>query len=192
MSAIGKDGRIYGTTQAQYMTTRIGGQTFSLENIIGETITDLASIETGTTASRDYNVGQLIVLEWASSQDSGLYKAITAITEGDEFDTLTNVEKTTVSNELMDVGTRATYTATNPIVINAGTRTVSHATSGISAGQIGPAANQEPTFGGTFNIFSETVNATGHLTGSTVRTVRIPNTVATTTAAGLMSATDKS
>lgn len=192
MGAICKDGIVYASTQAQYMTTRINGQTFSLQNIIGETITDLATIETETTASRNYSVGELLVLEGVPSYDSGLYKVIAAITEGDEFDTLVNIEKTNISNELMDVGTRATYNATSPIVINAATRTVSHAASGITAGQIGPATNQQPTFGSTFSTFAGNVNASGHLTGLVARTVKIPDTVATTTAAGLMSAMDKS
>lgn len=54
-----------------------------------------------------------------------------------------------------------------------------------------PTANAAPAFGGTFTVSQITSNATGHVTGATDRTVTIPNTAATTSAAGLMSASDK-
>lgn len=54
-----------------------------------------------------------------------------------------------------------------------------------------PTANAEPSFGGTFSVSQCKTNATGHVTALTARTVKIPNDVATTSAAGLMSAGDK-
>ncbi len=54
-----------------------------------------------------------------------------------------------------------------------------------------PTANQTPGFGSTFTISQITSDSTGHVTGATDRTVKIPNTAATTSAAGLMSASDK-
>ena len=54
-----------------------------------------------------------------------------------------------------------------------------------------PTGNQTPGFGGTFTVSQITSDATGHVTGATDRTVKIPNTTATTSSAGLMSAADK-
>ena len=54
-----------------------------------------------------------------------------------------------------------------------------------------PTGNQTPSFGGTFTIQQIKQSTTGQVSG-TDRTVKIPATTATTTAAGLMSATDKS
>lgn len=53
-----------------------------------------------------------------------------------------------------------------------------------------PTGNQTPSFGGTFTIQQIHQSTSGQVSG-TDRTVRIPNTTATTTADGLMSATDK-
>lgn len=54
-----------------------------------------------------------------------------------------------------------------------------------------PTANQTPTFGGTFSVTQPVSDSTGHITGMNSRTVKIPNTLATTSADGLMSAADK-
>lgn len=54
-----------------------------------------------------------------------------------------------------------------------------------------PTANATPGFGGTFTVSQITSDATGHVTGATDRTITIPSTAATTSAAGLMSASDK-
>lgn len=54
-----------------------------------------------------------------------------------------------------------------------------------------PTANQTPAFGGTFSVSQPVSDGTGHITAMTSRTVKIPSTEATTSAAGLMSATDK-
>ena len=54
-----------------------------------------------------------------------------------------------------------------------------------------PTANQTPAFGDTFSVSQVTSDATGHVTGLTARTVKIPDTIATSSAAGLMSAADK-
>lgn len=53
-----------------------------------------------------------------------------------------------------------------------------------------PTSNQTPGFGSTFNIYQVGQTTAGAIT-TTARTVKIPNTAATTAAAGLMSATDK-
>ena len=54
-----------------------------------------------------------------------------------------------------------------------------------------PTANAAPGFGGTFTVSQITSDSTGHVTGATDRTITIPSTVATTSAPGLMSASDK-
>lgn len=53
-----------------------------------------------------------------------------------------------------------------------------------------PTANQTPGFGSTFTISQISQTTTGQIS-ATDRTVKIPNTTATTSAAGLMSAADK-
>ena len=55
-----------------------------------------------------------------------------------------------------------------------------------------PTANQTPAFGGTFSITQPVSDGSGHITGMNSRTVKIPNNVASGSAAGLMSASDKS
>ena len=54
-----------------------------------------------------------------------------------------------------------------------------------------PAANQTPAFGGTFSITQPVSDGNGHITAMNSRTVKIPNNVASGSAAGLMSAADK-
>ena len=54
-----------------------------------------------------------------------------------------------------------------------------------------PTANQTPGFGGTFTVTQPVSDGAGHITAMNSRTVTIPNTAATTSAAGLMSASDK-
>lgn len=54
-----------------------------------------------------------------------------------------------------------------------------------------PTANQTPGFGATFALSQIVSDATGHVTGATDRTVKIPDTAATQSTAGLMSAADK-
>ena len=58
--------------------------------------------------------------------------------------------------------------------------------------QIGkPTKNQSPSFGETFDVTQFESDATGHITSTVDYTVTIPNTTATDSAAGLMSAEDK-
>jgi len=54
-----------------------------------------------------------------------------------------------------------------------------------------PTANASPGFGGTFKVNQITTDSTSHVSSVTERTITIPNTMATTSAAGLMSAADK-
>ena len=54
-----------------------------------------------------------------------------------------------------------------------------------------PTANQTPAFGEAFNISQPISDATGHITAINNRVITIPNSTATTSAAGLMSVADK-
>lgn len=54
-----------------------------------------------------------------------------------------------------------------------------------------PTKNQKPAFGGTFKVSQPVSDETGHITAINSRTITIPSSTATTSAAGLMSALDK-
>lgn len=54
-----------------------------------------------------------------------------------------------------------------------------------------PTANQFPTFGGKFSVTQPVSDETGHITAMNSRTITIPSSTATTSKAGLMSASDK-
>lgn len=53
-----------------------------------------------------------------------------------------------------------------------------------------PTSNQTPGFGSTFTISQITSDDTGHVTAATDRTVKIPNSTASSSANGLMSSSD--
>lgn len=55
-----------------------------------------------------------------------------------------------------------------------------------------PSSNKTPGFGDTFTVTQFTSNNTGHISGATDRTVKIPDAEASTSTHGLMSANDKS
>lgn len=55
-----------------------------------------------------------------------------------------------------------------------GTRTISHANSGATAGSYGDSAAQTPAYGGTFKVPYVTVDAQGHVTAISEHTVKIP------------------
>lgn len=79
--------------------------------------------------------------------------------------------------------TSITIQATSPIVVDnssaittSGTRTLSHAASGVTAGSYGDNTAQTPAFGGSINVPYVTVNATGHITAASNTSVTIPAT----------------
>lgn len=72
------------------------------------------------------------------------------------------------------------------------TYTVGHALSGVVADRYGPNANLAPAFGDTVTIPPQiSMDQEGHITQANARTLTIPATTATQSAAGLMSAADK-
>ena len=54
-----------------------------------------------------------------------------------------------------------------------------------------PTTNATPAFGGTFSVTQPKSDTTGHITEMNTKTITIPSSTATTSAAGLMSASDK-
>lgn len=69
---------------------------------------------------------------------------------------------------------------------------LSHASSGVSAGAYGATENKSADWGETVTVGARmSVNATGHVTSAQGRTVTLPGNTATHDAKGLMSATDK-
>jgi hypothetical protein len=96
----------------------------------------------------------------------------------------------TGSGSVTSIATEAPITG-GPITTSG---TIGHATSGPSSSgstSKGDTANQTPGFGGTFKVTSETVDKYGHTTALAEHTVKIPDTAASSSAAGLMSAADK-
>ena len=86
--------------------------------------------------------------------------------------------------------------ATSPIAIDStaaitssGSRTISHANSGVTATTYGTnnATALTPKFGDTFTVNGFAVNATGHITSATSHTVKIPNAVFTKSGSGASS-----
>ena len=67
---------------------------FDLANILG----NIATVETGSTASKLYYVGDYLV------QNNTLYKVISNIGVGATLTVGTNIEQTTVENELKSIG----------------------------------------------------------------------------------------
>lgn len=106
----------------------------------------------------------------------------TTITADSATDTLTLVAGNNVT---------ITPDATNDKVTIAATDTVyTHPSYTARTGV--PTANATPGFGGTFQVSQPVSDATGHITAVNSRTITIPSAVATTSAAGLMSAADRS
>lgn len=123
----------------------------------------------------------------------------TTIAADGKTDTLTLVAGSNVTltpdatnDKVTIAATNTTYTGSSPITVS-GT-TISHATSGVSQDTYGSGTEttKTPRFGDTFYCPSFDVNSTGHIVEAYDGKVKIPNSTATTSAAGLMSASDKS
>ena len=92
-------------------------------------------------------------------------------------------------------GTITEVKGSDPI-IGSGTQgsvTLSHADSGVADGAYGDdsATPVTPSFGATFNVPGFAVNDKGHVTSASTHTVKIPDSVASQAADGLMSQEDK-
>lgn len=146
----------------------------------GGTITTLPSthqigdtyrvITAGTYAGQTCEIGDLIIAMTTSG---------------------TTANDWTVAQTNID-GAITSISGTSPISVSgSGTsRTVSHDTSGATAGSYGDSGAQTPAFGGTFKVPYVTVNATGHVTGISAHNVTIPSTAASTSGAGIVQLND--
>lgn len=100
-----------------------------------------------------------------------------------------------------NTGTITGITTSSPLSGSgtSGSVSLSHSTSGVTAGTYGTTATTTltPGFGGTFSVPGVSVNATGHTTAAGSHNVTMPSAVATATTSsvtgtnGLMSASDK-
>lgn len=66
---------------------------------------------------------------------------------------------------------------TGPLSFNASTGILSHSNSGVTAGNYGPSASVSLSHGEAFNIPYISVNATGHITSASNRTITLPNKI---------------
>lgn len=83
-----------------------------------------------------------------------------------------------------------TYTADSPIKVTG--RKITHMDSTVEPGDKAIDNEVNPSFGGSFAVPGFTVDSKGHLSNVALNMVNIPDDTATTNAAGLMSAADKS
>lgn len=124
-------------------------------------------ITAGTYASQQCEVGDLIIATattptWTVAQ-TNIDGAITGISSG------TGISVT---------GSGASRT----VALSSGVAT---------AGSKGDTSDQTPSWGDTFKVTSETIDTYGRTTALSEHTVTIPDAVASTSSAGLMSASDK-
>ncbi len=132
-------------------------------------------ITAGTYAGQKCEIGDLIIALVDRSGTGNL-------------DSDWTVAQTNIDGAITDIEGAA------PILVGgSGTsRTISHADSSVTPGQYGETSNKTLTFGGTFSMPYVGTNKTGHFTSGTGQvTMTLPNNVATTSSAGLMSANDK-
>ena len=103
---------------------------------------------------------------------------------------LKNSNNNTVAYSFLNMYELAdTYTADSPIVITG--RNITHKKSGVDTGSYGEGGDRTVYFGDILNIPYFSVDITGHLTSAQTDTITLPSNTATTNAAGLMSAADK-
>lgn len=128
-------------------------------------------ITAGTYAGQNCEVGDLII----------------ALVDRDGIGNLDSdwtVAQTNIDGAITDIN------VTTPITVSgSGTsRTIGHANSGVTAGSYGLSSNATPAFGATFDVPYVTVDAKGHVTSGKTNTVTIPDSTASSSSAGLMSA----
>lgn len=169
--------------------TNIDGAITSLSNGTGISVTGSGSSRTiglasgvataaskGDTSNQTPGFGSTFK---ALSATVDTYGRITAL--ADHTVKIPNAAATTSAAGLMSA---ADKTKLDGIADNANNYT--HPTYTARTGK--PTANATPGFGSTFTVSQITSDSTGHVTGATDRTVKIPDTVASASAAGLMSA----
>ena len=124
-------------------------------------------IEAGTYAGQSADIGDTFICD-SKTADANTW---TLIPSGDEpSGTVTSIKIQTTSPISIDSDTAIT---------TSGTRTISHANSGASAGNYGDSSAQTPAVGGTFKVPYVSVNDTGHITNINAHNVTIPIPTAT-------------
>lgn len=153
----------------------------------GATYTAGYGIEiTNNEISADVGIEELNEVEQAAQTAAA--HASNATAEAADALSAANTAQTTADAKI------GTVKATSPIsaVRTDDEVSLTHATSGVSAGAYGAASNTTADWGDTVNVGPRvSVNATGHITDAQGRTVTLPGNTATQDAKGLMSANDK-
>ena len=148
------------------------------------------------------STGHYVILEdgrWKSKKldagSSNYVKSLTisgktiTVTKGDDTTATLTTQDTTYSEATQNsAGLMSAQDKTNLDTMAAGSIYV-HPTYTARTGK--PTADATPGFGDTVTVSQITSDTTGHVTAATDRTITIPATEATSSAAGLMSATDK-
>ena len=153
----------------------------------GATYTAGYGIEiTNNEISADVGIEELNEVEQAAQTAAA--HASNAAAEAADALSAANTAQTTADAKI------GTVKATSPIsaVRTDDKVSLTHATSGVSAGAYGAASNTTADWGDTVNVGPRvSVNATGHITDAQGRTVTLPGNTASQDAKGLMSSTDK-
>lgn len=124
-------------------------------------------IEAGTYAGQSADIGDTFICD-SKTADANTW---TLIPSGDEpSGTVTSVKIQASSPINIDDSTAIT---------TSGTRTISHANSGVTEGNYGDSSAQTPAVGGTFKVPYVSVNATGHITNINAHNVTMPIPTAT-------------
>lgn len=124
-------------------------------------------IEAGTYAGQSADMGDTFICD-SKTADANTW---TLIPSGDEpSGTVTSIQIQASSPINIDNSTAIT---------TSGTRTISHANSGVTEGNYGDSSAQTPAVGGTFKVPYVSVNATGHITNINAHNVTMPVPTAT-------------
>lgn len=150
-------------------------------------------ITAGTYASQTCEVGDLIIATattptWTVAQ-TNIDGAITGISGTAPISVSGSGSSRTVSISEASTSAAGAMSSSDKTKLN-GIETGAQKNPTYTAFTGKPTANQTPGFGSTFTISQISQSTAGQVSG-TDRTVKIPNTEATTSSAGLMSATDK-
>ena len=128
-----------------------------------------------------------------------LEKGSTGVTSSDEYvPTLAYLDDRLNSLRNEDILTKVGSISSNSLTITPGTLgqsgtpyTIELKSVNTAAGQVGISSNATPAFGGTVTIYNGSTDIYGRVTNNESKTIKIPDAVATSTAKGLMSASDK-
>lgn len=132
---------------------------------------DYANIDDATPKEivGDFNTGLLYLVNSEKNQvPVPLVKSVFELTKGDTI--IATYDPKADSKVTVDLSNLVS--GTPPITVSNGV--ISHSASGVTANTYGDTTNQTPTYGGSFNVPSFTVDANGHLTVAGVHTVTLP------------------